>query len=540
MPTAVAEASSQAITDHPDLVELGRRLNASYGRLGSVALRGVGLERADSLPGFDQLRQEYVDFVGPIVCRKGAEAPAAKKGDPLNSLDMLHGAAAGKPECEKALHANASTDVWEIFADSGDGLEVEAEMNDNGEVVQMGQTTNDRTKNTLLWHSDLSPGLTKNTIVEGQNGHVIEGLWRQGQLKGKKAVEFSLVPDNAPHSELAGYGYFVDSMIIILRTTQISPQGKVKINSLLVGGVDQEALPKQCFDDSELDEVIRQEQAFALRFDIGVMREMLTLFGVEGACNMSTTDMLEAVMTIPDRYDSMDILHIYDSLASQKLGKPVFWGSTELGKKFAKRPPSRADYQAHWDECQKRHVRASTIINTVVQEAKARHAEPQTPLEALKLNHDIAKKHAILHSIENTDIDARRTFGRQAQPLVEMARHEWHLDNTANVNNLVTKIEAVAVTTGCISAKQSRGSGGNDNKMTSLDLFGDDKSAGKDGKGKKDKAETNKSGKREVMRCVTCPLCDRNPVDAFIDYYPDKNKKRITCSSCSGCKWYDT
>jgi hypothetical protein len=57
---------------------------------------------------------------------------------------------------------------------------------------------------------------------------------------------------------------------------------------------------------------------------------------------------------------------------------------------------------------------------------------------------------------------------------------------------------------------------------------------------KKKAKDREKNGrKREWMRCVHCPLCDKDGVDAYIDYFPARNKKRITCCSCHGNKEYE-
>jgi hypothetical protein len=49
-------------------------------------------------------------------------------------------------------------------------------------------------------------------------------------------------------------------------------------------------------------------------------------------------------------------------------------------------------------------------------------------------------------------------------------------------------------------------------------------------------AESRESSKTEVMRCVTCPLCGKEGVDATIKY--TSKQKTITCSKCKGSKTY--
>ncbi|HEY5805966.1 MAG TPA: hypothetical protein VIS56_01100 [Candidatus Saccharimonadales bacterium] len=60
----------------------------------------------------------------------------------------------------------------------------------------------------------------------------------------------------------------------------------------------------------------------------------------------------------------------------------------------------------------------------------------------------------------------------------------------------------------------------------------------KPSKNEKAKFKEKKGSKREWMRCVHCPLCSRDGVDAYIDYFPEEKKKRITCCTCKGHKDY--
>jgi len=45
-----------------------------------------------------------------------------------------------------------------------------------------------------------------------------------------------------------------------------------------------------------------------------------------------------------------------------------------------------------------------------------------------------------------------------------------------------------------------------------------------------------KATNEKILRCVTCPLCKREGVDARIQYF--SKKKRITCSKCKNYKEY--
>ena len=46
------------------------------------------------------------------------------------------------------------------------------------------------------------------------------------------------------------------------------------------------------------------------------------------------------------------------------------------------------------------------------------------------------------------------------------------------------------------------------------------------------------NGKEKILKCVTCPLCKKEGIDAHITYNDSKQEKTITCSSCRKSKTY--
>ncbi len=64
----------------------------------------------------------------------------------------------------------------------------------------------------------------------------------------------------------------------------------------------------------------------------------------------------------------------------------------------------------------------------------------------------------------------------------------------------------------------------------------DDQIEDMDAAGAHESIFTSRNRKTEVMKCVTCPLCNRQGVDATIVY--KDNKKIITCSKCNKSKTY--
>jgi len=493
---------------------------------------------AETLPGAEEARQAYAQFIGSVLTETVVQKPEAQAGSRESLLAVLQSSELSEDDIG-FIEKNAETKVAEALSKSGNILKVAAHINDDGEIEQFGQTTQQRQRMTMLWYPDQSPALLANTHVEGQNAFTMEHIHRIGEPRRRRFMEVSMVLNTATRQELVDYGYFLDSMTAIIRLTDISTEGDVDIISGLVGGVDEDILPAYEPNETQADEDARLDMALENRFDIAVVRELYAQLGVEGAEYMNTTELLSAMVAIPDTLDEIDIMMVYDQIASDKLEKPVFFGLTGLAREhYAGRPFTRDDYITHRERIKARQESFKPTAKAVAAELLERRHEPQTPIQATALLDEIAKKHVLRHAVRvDTSIDARLVFGRQAAVLVDDARiaAEWGDQPMAD-----QKIEAaakVAKVTGC-PTPPSREQGTEkkrESKSTNNDAsskYGDKKGNDKSGNNKKERYS-----KREWMRCVTCPLCKRKPVDASIDYYP--KKKIITCTGCKGCKVYD-
>jgi hypothetical protein len=518
-------------------VEADRLASERLKCVGGLALWGADVCLPEDLCDLSEVRREYDEFVSSVVPRSEAEIVKPQADKRQSFYDMLAGAAESNVEARAGVDANAETIIAEHILKDGSIIEISAEMSPDGQIVQFGQTTRDRQQKTLEWYPDQSGALRSNTLAEGRNASVMEYLWRKGKLNGKKVLELSLVP-MAAAEELHDYGYFLDRMTTIPRLTEIDEFGKVKIQSGLIGGVDQDLLPEYRKDESLEDEMARYKIALEERFDDEIAGEMLEILGVEGARFMNPTEKLSAVVILPEEVDILDIVQLWDRLASAKLGKPVFFGLSSLYKQNCTgRTPAREDYQAQRQRSQKQRAELKSTAKVVADETIRRRDEARNDLQAVRLLAEVAKNHTTRYVIERPVIDARVILGREAAVWAEEARlrHEW--GDIAGAERFIVKAQEKSRPTGCPSG----GSGG-----SSIEASGGgqkpDKDGGDDDTSRLDpfkkKSKEEKGKKTEWMRCVHCPLCKRDGVDARIDYYPGKKIKRITCTTCRGHKDY--
>lgn len=504
-----------------------------------LALRASEVSLAEDLCDLTAVHSEYEQFARSV--RPRAESEVVKpKADKRESLyDMAYGAAIGNPEARAGVEANAETIVAEYALKDGSILEVDAHMSPDGQIVQFGQTTRDRQQKTLEWYPDQSPVLLANTNAEGRNVRVIEHLWRQGHLDGgKKVLEISLVPP-ASSRELFDYGYFLDRMTAIARLTEITKAGKVTIESGLVGGVDQDVLPEYRPDETLADEMARYDVALKERFDDYAAGEMLEILGVEGAQNLSTTGKLEKLVIVPGDIDILDVMQLWDRIVSAYLRKPVFYGLRTLYKQHCDgRTPTRADYIAQRERSRRQRADLQSTAAQVAAETIRRRGEARNDLQMIRLLSSVAKNHITEYVIERPAIDARLIIGREAAIWAAEARLRYEWGDIQGAKESTAKAQETARPTGCPTTGSDK----------TKEISRERKPAGKDSKDdkaeesstfkKKAKAREKDGKKTEWMRCVHCPLCDRDGVDARIDYYPKEKMKRITCSKCCRHKEY--
>jgi hypothetical protein len=416
--------------------------------LGSVAVEAAGVFRADSLPGEVQTRERYNRFLGSVAMHASRdEYTDVMRPAYRSSLDLLRAAAAGDEASREALLNNNRTHVYEIFGGVGESMTVGMKVDAAGRIVSAGQTTEDRQFHTLTSYTNQHPEVRRAAHIEGLSGFRLEDRRRDGHLHGQTVFDFSPIPQ-AARQDLAGY--FLNSITLAIRANRFIGN-ECKMDSVFIGGVDQRLLPPRKRGETEAEEFARQELALELRFDIRVLRKMYTLFGVEGAADMSATDILAMPMVAPDTFDALDIAMLYDVLATEELGDEArtFFGSVELWEAWGSPARlTRKHYEAYMQEREARQARYDSLCQAITDEQIRRHAEAATPMEAVDLERQIVLDFAVSHAAKDEGIDATR-FGRAAAELIDDARHLFAQGDDIGGKKLVEDAKAVAQDSSC-------------------------------------------------------------------------------------------
>jgi hypothetical protein len=116
------------------------------------------------------------------------------------------------------VETNVQTDVIERTIKTGHITEVELEVNDNGQIMQYGQTMMSVYANAFKI-TPKSSNMYGRTQAEIRNGFRLESANRQGLLEDYNFVVFSLPPDDMSEMEMQNAGFFTDTMSVSIQVT---------------------------------------------------------------------------------------------------------------------------------------------------------------------------------------------------------------------------------------------------------------------------------------------------------------------------------
>jgi hypothetical protein len=479
------------------------------------------VHRADTYEeALEEARLLNARVLGEVSLRQSVEVvmPDAKKDRGNSIFERLHLAAEGDTQAFEALRTDTTTELSEMICKGGAIMEVTAQMNADGELEQFDQTTYRRQKNTLAFFPDQSPQMRANTMAEGQNGFLVESLWRRGLLHDKQVVEFSLILDNEDRKALDEYGYYLKEMIGIIRLTRIAPDGTVTITSALVGGVDQDVLPKA--DDGAVvaAETRQQQAALANRFDLALVRDMYRQFGYEDAAGFSSTELLAKPLVVPDDFDILDFVKQYDATASRLTGKETFFGLTTLRNRYD--AITDDTYRHHAETSRRQQADLKQTAHAVMQEVLARRHETSDAASASELLRSTAKNHAVRYVVAADNVDTS-VFGAHAELFMRHARELYTQGDILAAQHTTARAQTVAKDTGCPTPGRK-----------SAETPSSDTSKGntQDGRPEADEDEESLEGKPEKMRWGKgiCKVsnCPTRP----------KSTRVGPCSVCWGCQ----
>ncbi len=444
-----------------------------------------------------------------------AEAPAPSTVAEVSLRERLQRTEQGDPEAQKSSRTNIHTTVIETIFKAGHITRTSSEIAQDGSWGQYGQSYDSIYRNSLE-RGRQPPRMLRRTKIEALNMHRMVDCARAGLLEDNHFVVFSLVHDDQPAEIIKEDNFFTPTLSLSIQATS-TEQGQVETQTAFLAGM-------QPFDEDPFkpasENLAGLNAAMTNRFDISTVRNMYKQWGIAHAEDMSVIDLLSTPLLVPK--DTMP--HGVSSLARQYdqiLGRDTFFGTSNESH----------DYGTFADYCATREQQYASITDDVLHDLLQEVESFADDFQANQRMQDLVDQYTNRRATKDTSIDARN-FGALSAVSIEQARVSFARGDMYAYFMHASHALATSVTTAC-GIKSSAKGGSGDSIFDSLRSLLDPQD--------KSDAEKEYAGpeKDSVMKCVKCPLCKKDGVDANIKIHRAERKKVITCSSCRQSKQYD-
>ncbi|HEY8999579.1 MAG TPA: hypothetical protein VIM53_04680 [Candidatus Saccharimonadales bacterium] len=393
----------------------------------------------------------------------------------------------------ESLTSKGATDELEIHRD-------EKGLHQNGTYLY------DMHANTLRLHPGDDPGLHAVNRTEALNHHAIDVLDRAGYFRdGYVLVVPRPVPKGVPGRSLRQYGHFENIAVSWSFIWEDRP-GVLKMRNLFTAGAETDEFeedPDKAMSAEALDEMYENR--------LGRRHDLEAIVGVYESLGLPAPKSIEEMQRgfLRKRSAFKDPNNPFADIAERnddQLGPDYYLG--QKGK--------REDYVAHAarraDALKALLAKTPEIIDEVIAASKP-YVESQNHMAVAHKLAKIVKHHAVEYLIDHPE--ERRVVGEKVLGL-------------AACNDMRERDRRLAEGD-LVGAELLRISIHNKARANMCGFDGTESDAG---------SKEKKNGQREWMYCVHCPLCKEDGVDAYIDTFPEENRKVITCCTCHGSKEY--
>ncbi|HET9174702.1 MAG TPA: hypothetical protein VFN56_05510 [Candidatus Saccharimonadales bacterium] len=339
----------------------------------------------------DTRAEHLIRSLGATALDNQVEAPVAVRPRFAHLMDAMQQAAAGNPTARQLVETNVRTDVIERTIKAGHVMEVPLEVDDDGAIMQHGQTMEAVQANTLRYASEL-PQMRRRAEAETRNAFAIDTARRLGLLEEYNVVVFSPAADDMTDEQMEHAGFFVQTMSMAIQSTGYR-KGQLRTESAFVAGV---ARPG------------------AARHDRQALRALGERWGVD--LDKPATETLASALLIHKECmpnGVVDIVELFDR---------------ELGTFFGEGKP-RQDYIAYRQQCERRQQSFEPRVQAITRELLEAAPLVSTPQAATALLQQLSGKHMIEKAAEDHTIDPW-VFGPQSAAHIEMARWQAEQGNT--------------------------------------------------------------------------------------------------------------
>lgn len=373
------------------------------------------------LPQYEYSKKRFQRLLGSIATKSSVEYGEQPKTTTL--LDAINQTAfEGSKDAEALIDINVGTTVSEACFKKEHVTSISMHLNEQGELIQFGQTMSQFQYNSLALRPKRHERLEAVTRQEALNGHAIEDLANQGVLDDYWFVVSSLVPENVPEGDLGekGDGYFLHSLTYVNQATTRTGDDVIT----------QPAFSEGTFADEEAS----FEERIARRHDIQTISAVRQRLGLPP---ISTTDeALEGILVHKSLMPNgvVDFMRMCDEEADRILGRTA----------------DRSD--AYYTNLLANSIAKEESLADIKQQVKAdllQHAgKLEDPMEAIQLLWELTKKHSVRSAATNLHIDPI-VFGQEAVARVEESRYRLSMGDFIGAEMAIREALKVATISGC-------------------------------------------------------------------------------------------
>jgi len=336
-----------------------------------------------------------------------------------NLMEAIHAAKDGDPEARKMIYENVRTDVVERTIKTGHLTKVNLETNNQGQLLQFGQTMESVYANALM-NTPADSKMMERSQAEARNGFRIENLNRQGVLEDYNFVVFSMAADNMSQAEMKKAGFFTETMSMAIQVTS-ADGAKLSTETAFVSGKD----PGQ---NTRHDKQAMAKVGHSLGVD----------YQNKSAAEVINTPILVHKSMMPNGV--IDMVKLYDE---------------SLGGTFFGEHKKREDYVKYASDCKKREQGFNGKVSAITDEIVNNSHNVWSPNEATKLLHEVSEKHMVDYAIKDETIDAM-VFGEKAAGHIQEARQAHKEGRLSDVAMHQSVAEITAESSSCPNATQDK------------------------------------------------------------------------------------
>ena len=329
-----------------------------------------------------------------------------------NLMEAIHSAREGDIEARNMIAVNVRTDVVERTIKTGHLTEVDLNVNNQGQIMQFGQTMESVYANALM-STPRSSKMLPRSEAEARNGFRIENLHRQGLLKDYNFVVFSMASDNMSQDELKKAGFFTETMSMAIQVTS-ADDNKLSTQTAFVSGKNPGNNPRH-----DKQAMVKVGEALGVNY-----------YG-KSACEVLNTPVLVHKSLMPDGV--LDMVKLYDNSVGG-----TFFGETKQAM----------DYREYAKKCYHREQNFNGKVKDITDEIIENSSNVWSPSQATKLLHKTSEKHMVDYAIADESIDAM-VFGQKAAVHIDQARQANKEGRILDANRHQSFAEATAESSSC-------------------------------------------------------------------------------------------